>query len=74
MGLAPWYAEEDQEIAILSGCSAPVLLHENDDGTYRFVGSCFIQGWMEGEMLNFYGSTADEAWDNIEAQGRLNIV
>ena len=74
MGLAPWYAEENQELAILSGCSAPVLLQENDDGTHRFVGSCFVQGWMEGEMLEFYGSTEEEAWDNIETQGRLKIV
>jgi hypothetical protein len=74
MGLAPWYAEEGQELAILSNCSAPVLLHEYDDGTYRLIGSCFVQEWMEGEMLANYGPTPEEAWDNIELQGRLRIV
>ena len=62
-------AVEGQELAILSGCSAPVLLHENDDGTYRFIGSCFVQGWMEGEILNFYGSTAEEAWKISRLKG-----
>ena len=74
IGLGPWYAEEGQKLAILSGCSAPVLLQENDDRTYRFIGSCFVQGWMKGEMHDFFGPTAEEAWDNVEAQGRLKIA
>jgi hypothetical protein len=34
MGLAPFYVEEEQKLAILNRCSAPVLLTENEDGTY----------------------------------------
>jgi hypothetical protein len=74
MGLAPHYVEKGQKPAILNGCTAPVLLQENDDGTYRFAGSCFIQGLMEGEMLPRYGSTAEEAWETIDRQARIRII
>jgi hypothetical protein len=74
MGLAPHYVEIGQCLAVLNGCSVPVLLHENEDGTYRFVGSCFVQGWMEGEALNDYGETLDEAWEAFDLSGRLTIV
>jgi hypothetical protein len=51
MGLTPAYvvtsdcsAETIWSIAVLAGCSTPVLLQERDDGTYRLVGTCFVQG------------------------------
>jgi len=74
MGLAPYYVEKGGKLAILSGCSSPVLLHENSDGTYRFVGSCFVQGWMKGEMLEQFGETEEEAWEAIDERGRLRIL
>ncbi len=74
MGLAPHYVEEGAKIAILSCCSAPVLLYENDDGTYRLGGSVFVQGWMRGEMLSRFGGTDEEAWEAIDEMGRLKIV
>jgi hypothetical protein len=42
---------EKWQLAILAGCSSPVILHESDDGTYRIAGSVFVQGWMEGEVV-----------------------
>ena len=28
-------------------------------------GSCFVQGWMEGETMHDYEITAQEAWENV---------
>ncbi|KAK1467029.1 hypothetical protein CMEL01_11022 [Colletotrichum melonis] len=60
MALLPSYISEktfDKPwlLAVIATCSVPVLLQEVDsvDGktVYRFGGTCFVQGWMEGEML-----------------------
>jgi hypothetical protein len=61
MGLAPFYVEEGQKLAIFNRCSAPVIIVENEDETYRFVGSCFVQGWSEGERLESFGASAKDA-------------
>ncbi|KAK0112373.1 hypothetical protein ONS96_001616 [Cadophora gregata f. sp. sojae] len=74
MGLAPHYVEEGAKLAILSCCSSPVIFYENDDGTHRFGGSCFVQGWMRGEMLTRFGTTEEEAWETIERMGRIKII
>jgi hypothetical protein len=49
-------------------------MHEDSDDTYRFVGSCFVQGWMKGEMLKQFGETEEEAWEAIGERGRLRIL
>jgi hypothetical protein len=74
MGLAPSHVEVGQKLAILSKCSVPVLLQENEDGTYIFKGSCFVQGWMEGEVLEEMGLDSEEAWQLLDDGGRLRIV
>lgn len=74
MGLAPHYAKEGQKLAILNTCSVPVVLEENEDGTYSFKGSVFVQGWMEGEVLEEMGLDSEEAWQVLDEGGRLRIV
>ncbi|PQE15144.1 heterokaryon incompatibility protein [Rutstroemia sp. NJR-2017a BVV2] len=80
IGLAPHWVKEQQSLAILSNCSTPVLLNEREDGKYSFVGSCFVQGWMEGEYIGRESeeaecTTAEEFWDLVEiGGGQLEIV
>ena len=74
MGLAPHYVEEGAKIAILSCCSSPVILYENGHDTHRFGGSCFVQGWMRGQMLTRFGKSEEEAWESIENMERIKIV
>lgn len=38
-------------LAVLAGCSTPVLLHKLENGEYTVAGSAFVQGWMEGEFI-----------------------
>lgn len=84
MALVPWYAEEGMSLAILNACSAPVVLErtrQNKQEKYteelqmwRYVGSAFVQEWMEGEMLKVYGDTDEDAWREIDKLGRLAII
>jgi hypothetical protein len=62
MGLAPSYIDQDESgkpwlLAIVATCSVPLLLQEREDGSYRVCGTCFVQGWMEGEVL-----TSQTSW------------
>lgn len=58
MGLAPAYIAEtggDEKkpwsLAVVVGCSVPLLLREREGGTYQGVGTCFVQGWMDGQWM-----------------------
>jgi hypothetical protein len=47
-GLAPLNSHPGDKICVLNGCGTPVALQKTKD-EYRFVGSCFILGLMNGE-------------------------
>jgi hypothetical protein len=49
IGLAPPETQEDDILCIFFGCSVPVILRENEDGTAEFIGECYING-IEGVM------------------------
>ncbi|KAH8895237.1 hypothetical protein GQ53DRAFT_820075 [Thozetella sp. PMI_491] len=59
MGFVPFDAEPGDKICILDGVSVPVVLREidlDDAGVstmvpYRFVGECYVDGYMEGEYV-----------------------
>lgn len=51
MALIPFKSRVGMRVSILLGCSVPVLLDEHDDHVH-FMGSCYVQGWMHGEMLD----------------------
>jgi Heterokaryon incompatibility protein (HET) len=57
-GLAPEKAEVGDVIAILFGCSVPVILREHirDDDSgglyYEFIGESYVHGKMDGEALS----------------------
>ncbi|KAH6879268.1 heterokaryon incompatibility protein-domain-containing protein [Alternaria rosae] len=51
-GMAPVATRSGDVIAILLGCNCPVVLRPCDDGLYRIIGECYIQGLMNGEILN----------------------
>ena len=74
MGLGPAYAKPGQQLAILSKCNVPVLLEEREDGAYKFMGDAFVQGWMDGQVLEEMGMDCEEAWEVLDQSGRLRIV
>jgi hypothetical protein len=81
MCLAPYWVSNSPSnkpwlLAILATCSVPVLLYENDDGSYRLHGTCFVQGWMEGEVFaNTMGvDSPEEFWRAMSGSRNLRIV
>jgi hypothetical protein len=65
-------------LAILATCSVPVLLREHPTlpDTYSFCGSCFVQGWMTGEILcqEMGCDTPAEFWLAMAGSRKLKIV
>lgn len=57
VGLGPKGTKDGDVIAILYGCSVPVILHPvSDDGGgligYRLIGEAFVYGMMDGEAVD----------------------
>lgn len=52
LGMAPLATRPGDVIAILLGCNCPVVLRRFDDGLHRIIGECYIQGLMDGEILD----------------------
>jgi hypothetical protein len=64
MGLAPYWVETGMGLAILLGCSVPVLLQKRKMA-YQVRGDCFVQGWMMGEMLEPFGVEVEDVVRNV---------
>lgn len=86
VGLMPEYVQKASStppgtkyrLAILATCSVPVLLcdHPEREGAYRLLGACFVQGWMEGEVLmeQMGCDTPQEFWPALEGADKLVIL
>ncbi|OQV07259.1 hypothetical protein CLAIMM_11717 [Cladophialophora immunda] len=65
-------------LAILATCSVPVILgeHPEIEGAYRFLGTCFVQGWMEGEILREEMGCSEPAefWEAMTGTEKRRIV
>jgi hypothetical protein len=83
VGLAPVYITDPGcnkmsscSIAVLAGCSTPVLLEERKDGTYRLLGTCFVQGWMDGEWIvaMMGADSPSEFWEEVKDAATIVIT
>ena len=57
MGLTPAETENGDLVAILYGCSVPVILRRAFDSqskemVYKLIGGCYIEGMMDGQALD----------------------
>ncbi|KAN0112520.1 HET domain containing protein [Hyaloscypha variabilis] len=50
IGLAPLNAESGDVVFIIPGVSVPFVLRE-EDGVFRLVGECYVQNFMDGEIV-----------------------
>ena len=50
--MAACRARKGDIICVLFGCSIPVLLREQEEGTYQFIRECYLDGFMNGEVLD----------------------
>ncbi|KAK6203661.1 hypothetical protein LQW54_008867 [Pestalotiopsis sp. IQ-011] len=67
LGFVPTDAQVGDSIAILEGCSVPVVIRKGhhrprpDFVTWQLIGECYIEGLMEGEFIEKLASQ-DEVW------------
>lgn len=51
LGLAYEAIREGDQVAVLLGSRTPTVLRKvEDDGQWRFVAQCYLNGWMRGEV------------------------
>ena len=83
MGLAPAFitelTKEDKmacQLAVVAGCSVPLVLREREDGTYQLIGTCFVQGWMEGEWIETMmgADSPKEFWEELTGAGVKIVI
>ncbi|KAI1749024.1 heterokaryon incompatibility protein-domain-containing protein [Xylaria castorea] len=77
VGLAPLKAESGDEIFVLVGCSAPMVLRHVDRDTYILVGGCYTSGIDGGEAL--LGPLPEQirmmyVWDDAEQIYKTTFV
>ena len=72
MALVPHQARPGMRISILLGCSVPMLLEECQ-GHFHIRGSCFVQGWMRGEILDAMGMSDNEIFEQATNEAPLEI-
>ncbi|GAB7360474.1 hypothetical protein MBLNU230_g8426t1 [Neophaeotheca triangularis] len=62
-------------LGLVAGCSVPLVLREREDGSWRVCGSCYVQGWMEGEVLGemMGPESAGEFWTALGQEVRVEI-
>lgn len=66
VGLGPSKAQKGDAVCILFGCSVPVVLRRLDQSqvrggrpTFRFIGECYLDGFMDGEGLELGKETEE---------------
>jgi hypothetical protein len=47
----PQRAQPEDEIAILHGSEIPHVIRQQPSGAYKYIGECWIEGFMHGEAL-----------------------
>jgi hypothetical protein len=59
IGLVPGYAQEGDEVCVVSGARVPFVLRAQ--GTfYSLIGECYVHGIMDGEALKFQSFQTQE--------------
>lgn len=62
MGLAPGEARIGDRVAIIYGCSTPLLIRKVNEAEtdWRLVGECYIYGLMDGEAIMMDGISVED--------------
>ncbi|KAH4056621.1 hypothetical protein HBH64_235610 [Parastagonospora nodorum] len=56
IGIGPDHMEPNDVIAVLFGGKFPLVLRPKENGRWRFIGLCYIHGYMKGEALQGDGA------------------
>lgn len=74
-GLGPPDCKKDDVIAILWGCSVPVILRRvAGDESYKLVGECYLQGCMDGDIDGVHMKSIIVNSGNVEDTRTFTLV
>ena len=59
LGWGPSEVEPGDSVVIIHGFNLPMAIRKVQDGTYRFLGPCYVHGFMDGEAFDM-ASLVDE--------------
>ena len=64
------------QLAVVAGCLVPLLLRGRRDEMYKLIGTCFLQGWMDGEWIKTMIGADDPAefWNGMREGAQLVIT
>jgi hypothetical protein len=62
LALVPLVAEVGDIFCVIQGMDVPVVLRKTRSGRYKFVGEAYVQGVMEGELME---STGSLKWETL---------
>ncbi|KAK8113326.1 heterokaryon incompatibility protein-domain-containing protein [Apiospora sp. TS-2023a] len=52
LGMGTGFLDTDDIICVPFGCCTPIILRkEGDSDEYRFIGDCYVDGYMNGEVI-----------------------
>ncbi len=51
IGRIPHGSAVNDIICVFTGGSVPIVLRDNGDGCYEFIGECYVHGIMDGETM-----------------------
>ena len=60
IAVVPRASQVGDKICLFYGCRTPYVVRPVSDGTYRFVGPCYLHGMMQGEAMQM--SNLDEGF------------
>ncbi|KAL8709003.1 MAG: hypothetical protein Q9220_006212 [cf. Caloplaca sp. 1 TL-2023] len=71
IGLAPSAARPTDQVSILLGCSASIVLRRVRKEYFKVVGSCYLHGFSQGEGLL---GPLSGGWSPVFRDGRFNFI
>lgn len=70
LGLAPLWTLPGDVVCQIVGCNIPIVLRRQSDGNYKFIGECYVHGYMDGEMIE----VLEKAIAAPEGHERFNLI
>jgi len=64
--VAPKQSQRNDLVCILFGCSVPVVLQQQTNRRFKFIGECYVHGKMDGEAVDPVSNTGREQWFELE--------
>lgn len=74
IGLGHHQIDKGAHIAVLLGCSVPLALLKRNDGLFFNLGDCYVDGLMEGQMIDEARKDGELVGDDFDYERALELL